>query len=116
MRNVQRGQPAQRPRRQPSPRPRPCVRRGEIVRALAARLKTSERFADELVGSLFDLLAELLENGTAIDVRGFGRFDVKVWRARRNPLLGGGSKLLPERGYVRFRTAGVLKARVRKGR
>ena len=89
------------------------MRRSELSRALAVRLNISVRFADQAVGELFDLLADELAAGASIEIRGFGRFDVRTWAARRNPVLGGGRKLLPERKYVKFRVADALKRRVR---
>jgi len=89
------------------------MRRSELSRALAARLNISRRFADQAVGELFELLADELAAGASIDIRGFGRFDVRTWPARVNPVLGGGRKLLPERKYVKFKMADALKTRVR---
>ena len=98
-----------------STKARPAIRRGEIGQLLAARLNVSRRFADEIVPAFFDLLAEQLEQGTPIDVRAFGRFEVQTWSARLSHLLGGGSHRLPERKYVRFTCSDPLKARVRAG-
>jgi len=89
------------------------LRRGDIARTLAVRLSVSVRFADRITRELFGVLADELSAGRDVDIRGFGRFEVRTWPARDNHLLGGGTKRLPERRYVKFRTGETLKRRVR---
>jgi len=88
-------------------------RRGELARALAVRLNISERFARRIVGELIELLEDELAAGRDVDLRGFGRFKLSTWAARRLPTRGGGSTQLPARRCVKFRAGDTLKRKVR---
>lgn len=95
------------------PRLRPRARRAEISRALAARLNVSELFARQALGAAIEAIIGALAAGRDVDLRGLGRFEIRTWAARTIPTLGGGSKRLPERKFVRFRASAALQRRVR---
>jgi len=89
------------------------VRHSEISRAVAIRVKTSGRFAGQVLDAAVEVICEALERGERVELRRLGRFEVGLWKARTNHVLGGGTKRLPARRFVKFRMSQKLKRRVR---
>lgn len=66
--------------------------RAELIDALAARHPHLPiRFIDQAVKEIFEFMAAALENGSRIEIRGFGRFALRYRspRSARNPKTGG---------------------------
>jgi len=66
------------------------TKRGIIEELLARRQGFSHRESETLVNAMFEAMAQMLEQGERIEIRGFGSFGVKQRRARqgRNPRTG----------------------------
>jgi integration host factor subunit beta len=66
------------------------TKRGIIEELLARRQGFAHRESEIMVNAMFDAMAQVLEGGGRIEIRGFGSFGVKQRRARqgRNPKTG----------------------------
>src|ERR1700686_70968 len=66
------------------------TKRGIIEELLARHQKYSHRQSETIVNAMFEEMAQVLERGGRIEIRGFGSFGVKQRRARqgRNPKTG----------------------------
>ena len=75
----------------------------------------SKKQARNVINSLFEIMAQRLENGDHILISGFGKFQVKFRWARRgrNPKTGE-SIILNSRRVVTFRASPKLKEKMRK--
>src|SRR5271155_1648737 len=65
--------------------------KSELIDALAARQSTLTKARAELVvNCIFDAMTEALERGEGIEIRGFGSFTVRPYKAYsgRNPRTG----------------------------
>lgn len=73
----------------------------------------SRKRADEIVGSLFEILKKTLASGDDVLISGFGKFQVKFRWARkgRNPQTGE-MIILRSRRTVTFRTSPKLKKKM----
>lgn len=60
----------------------------ELINALYEKLDVTKSVATEAVNTLLDIIAEELKKGNKIDLKGFGKFEVKERSARTgiNPL------------------------------
>ncbi len=61
--------------------------KSELINALSMRENLTEKDATEIVNSIFDGFTEALKNGGKVEVRGFGSFSVRKYKAYigRNP-------------------------------
>jgi integration host factor beta subunit len=66
------------------------TKRDIIEELLARRQGVTHRDSETIVNAMFEAMAEVLERGARIEIRGFGSFGVKDRRARqgRNPKTG----------------------------
>ena len=66
------------------------MNKSELVEALASRKELTYKKAEEIVNILFDSMSDTLVNGGRIEIRGFGSFVVKDYKAYqgRNPKTG----------------------------
>ena len=77
-------------------------------------LNTSKAEAERVVEALFDTIASALKRGEEVSVAGFGKFTVKMRKAReaRNPKTGEAVKV-PASRAVKFSVAKALKESVK---
>jgi integration host factor subunit beta len=67
------------------------MNKSDLVDNLTERLKSlSRKEVDLIVDTIFDKMTEALSNGSRIEIRGFGSFEVRTRQARqgRNPKTG----------------------------
>ena len=64
--------------------------KSELIDAMAARANLTKARAELVVNCIFDAMTEALERGEGIEIRGFGRFTVRPYKAYsgRNPRTG----------------------------
>jgi len=91
------------------------MNKSTLIAALSEKEKMSEKKPTEIIHLVFGEFARVLKNGGRIEIRGFGSFSVRDYRAfeGRNPKTGEkhpvGAKRLPF-----FKVAKELKERVDK--
>jgi integration host factor subunit alpha len=85
--------------------------KAQIVEALLAQNIFSKTQSAQVIGTLFELMKQSLQNGEDVLISGFGKFSVKEKRQRigRNPDTGK-PMTLPPRKVVTFKCSGVLRA------
>lgn len=66
------------------------MNKSELVEALASNRDLTYKKSEEIVNIIFDTMTETLAKGDRIEVRGFGSFIVKDYKAYmgRNPKTG----------------------------
>ena len=66
------------------------MNKSELVEALASNRDLTYKKSEEIVNIIFDTMADTLAKGDRIEVRGFGSFIVKDYKAYmgRNPKTG----------------------------
>ena len=75
------------------------MNKSELVEALADQKDLTYKKSEEIVNIVFDSMAETLIRGNRIEIRGFGSFVVKDYKAYvgRNPKTGEVIKVKPKR-------------------
>jgi integration host factor subunit beta len=73
--------------------------KSELIEALATRTKTTKSAAENVVNALFETMSEALAAGNGIEIRGFGSFTVRSYKAYsgRNPRTGVPVEVTPKR-------------------
>ena len=89
------------------------MNRSELVQALASKHDLANGDAAESVRIVLDAIAERLENGDRVEIRGFGSFQVinRAGRVGRNPKTGE-SVHVPPKKVPHFKPGKELKERV----
>ncbi|PLX72667.1 MAG: integration host factor subunit beta [Desulfuromonas sp.] len=66
------------------------MNKSELVEALASEKNITYKKSEEIVNIIFDSMSETLTHGGRIEIRGFGSFIVKDYKAYmgRNPKTG----------------------------
>lgn len=64
--------------------------KSELIDAVAQRTKITKSRAEQVVNCVFDAMTASLEHGDGIEIRGFGSFTVRHYKAYngRNPRTG----------------------------
>lgn len=75
------------------------MNKSELVDALASEKNLTYKRAEEIVNIIFDSMASTLVDGGRIEIRGFGSFVVKDYKAYmgRNPKTGEVIKVHPKK-------------------
>ena len=75
------------------------MNKSELVDALASEKNLTYKKAEEIVNIIFDSMASTLAEGGRIEIRGFGSFVVKDYKAYmgRNPKTGEVIKVNPKK-------------------
>lgn len=91
--------------------------KSELIKRLAAKTRLQASDAQTVVETIFDQIAESLEQGQRVELRGFGTFGLKERRARegRNPKTGA-IVHVPGRKVMFFKAGKELKERVDGGK
>ena len=91
------------------------MNRSELIQALASKYDLNNGDAAEAVKIVLEAIAESLENGDRIEIRGFGTFHVvdRDGRTGRNPKTGE-AVIVPPKKIPHFRPGKELKERVQQ--
>ncbi len=91
------------------------MNKSELVEALANRKDLTYKKAEEIVNLIFDSMSNELEHGGRIEIRGFGSFMVKDYKAYmgRNPKTGEIIQVHPKR-LPFFKVGKELRERVNR--
>ena len=94
----------------------PNLTKRELVLRISNETGIVQRDVLSVIDRTLDHLLESLANGTSVEFRKFGVFQVKVRKARvgRNPKRPEHEVRIPSRAAVRFRPGKEMKARVMK--
>ena len=73
--------------------------KSELIDAVARRSKITKSRAEQVVNCIFESMTAALERGEGIEIRGFGSFSVREYRAYngRNPRTGQTVPVPPKR-------------------
>jgi integration host factor subunit beta len=73
--------------------------KSDLITALAAKEKLTEKMATDTINLIFNGFADTLKKGGRIEVRGFGSFTVREYKAYtgRNPRTGKNIKVRPKK-------------------
>ncbi|MGO9019771.1 MAG: integration host factor subunit alpha [Syntrophobacteraceae bacterium] len=85
--------------------------KAHLIEALFAENLFTKTQSAQIIGALFELIKQSLQNGEDVLVSGFGKFSVKKKQARRgrNLITGEPMKLAP-RKVVTFQCSRVMRA------
>ncbi|RMH40808.1 MAG: integration host factor subunit beta [Deltaproteobacteria bacterium] len=91
------------------------VTKSDLIEQLSDRLKLPKGKAEFVVNTIFDAMEGALRRGERIEIRGFGSFEVREYRAYegRNPRTGEPVHVKPKR-LPFFKVGKELKERVNK--
>ena len=90
--------------------------KSELIDAVARRTKITKSRAEQVVNCIFDAMSASLERGEGIEIRGFGSFTVRQYKAYkgRNPRTGQTVPVPPKR-LPFFKVGKELKELVNEG-
>ena len=77
----------------------PTMTKSELIEAVANKSRLPKGRAELVVSSIFDAMIEALGKGDGIEIRGFGSFTVRPYKAYsgRNPRTGAPVPVPPKR-------------------
>lgn len=89
------------------------MNKSELIEALAAKKGISFKKSEEIINHIFDSMADAMQSGDRIEIRGFGSFVVKDYKSYtgRNPKTGEPIKVKPKK-LPFFKVGKELKDRV----
>jgi integration host factor subunit beta len=89
------------------------VTKSELIERVAEAAKLTKGKAELVVGTIFGAMTEAMVRGEGIEIRGFGSFTVRQYKAYegRNPRTGGQVHVRPKR-LPFFKVGKELRARV----
>jgi integration host factor subunit beta len=92
------------------------MNKSELVEALAQQKDLTYKRSEEIVNIIFDSMSRELSEGGRIEIRGFGSFMVKDYKAYmgRNPKTGEVIEVQPKR-LPFFKVGKELRERVNRG-
>ena len=90
--------------------------RADLIDVLARKLKLPGTRAEQIVDRIFSTMSDALMRGERIEIRGFGSFSLRQYRAYdgRNPLTGALAHVKPKR-LAFFKVGRELRERVNDG-
>jgi integration host factor subunit beta len=89
------------------------MNKSDLINVLAEKYNLTEKQATDIVNLIFNGFKETLKNGERIEIRGFGSFTVREYKAYkgRNPKTGKVADVKPKR-LPYFKVGVELKKRV----
>ena len=89
------------------------MNKSELIEAVAAKKNLSFKKAEEIVNAIFESMTSAMLSGERIEIRGFGSFVIKEYKAYtgRNPKTGEAIAVRPKR-LPFFKVGKELKERV----
>jgi len=93
------------------------VTKSELIERISEKLKLPNGKAEQLVNTVFDSMVDALQNGEGIEIRGFGSFTVRHYKAYegRNPRTGEPVHVAPKR-LPFFKVGKDLRERINRAR
>src|SRR3954452_6354755 len=90
-----------------------CMTKSDLIEAVANKLHLPKGKAELIVNCIFDSMEESLKQGDRIEIRGFGSFEIRNYKAYegRNPRTGDPVVVQPKR-LPFFKVGKELKERV----
>ena len=90
--------------------------KSDLVEHLSTKLNLPKGRAEALVDCVFDTMERALRNGERIEIRGFGSFEIREYKAYegRNPRTGATVEVKPKR-LPFFKVGKELRERVNAG-
>lgn len=87
--------------------------KSELIEAVATRIDVPRKRAEDVVNAVFDAMKGALVDDERIEVRGFGSFTIREYKAKkgRNPRTGA-SVDVDEKRSVHFKAGKELRERV----
>jgi integration host factor subunit beta len=75
------------------------MNKSDLIVALAAKKNLTEKQATNIVDLVFDGFTDALKSGSRIEIRGFGSFSVRKYKAYkgRNPKTGNAVNVKPKK-------------------
>ena len=75
------------------------VTKSELIERISEKLKLPNGKAEQIVNCVFDSMVKALQDGDGIEIRGFGSFTVREYKAYegRNPRTGETVHVAPKR-------------------
>lgn len=66
------------------------MNKSEFISEFSKKQKITVKEAKAIIDCVFDSMSDALADGQSVDIRGFGRFSVRTYKARegRNPATG----------------------------
>jgi integration host factor subunit beta len=91
--------------------------KSDLVEHLSTKLNLPKGRAESLVDCVFDTMERALRNGERIEIRGFGSFEIREYKAYegRNPRTGATVEVKPKR-LPFFKVGKELKERINQSR
>ena len=91
--------------------------KADLIAVIAEKLKFPWARAEVLVDEVFEAMVEALKRGEGIEIRGFGSFTIRQYKAYegRNPRTGETVSVKPKR-LAFFKVGKELRERVNEGR
>lgn len=91
--------------------------KADLIAVIAEKLKFPWARAEVLVDQIFEAMVEALKRGEGIEIRGFGSFTIREYKAYegRNPRTGETVQVKPKR-LAFFKVGKELRERVNNGR
>jgi len=91
--------------------------KADLITVIADKLKFPRARAELLIDVVFDCMQQSMSRGEKIEMRGFGSFTVRQYRAYngRNPGTGAIVKVTPKR-LAFFKVGKEMRERVNEGR
>jgi len=91
--------------------------KSDLIERLSEQLKLPSGKAEQIVNCVFDSMVTALQEGEGIEIRGFGSFTVRQYKAYegRNPRTGETVSVAPKR-LPFFKVGKDLRERVNNGR
>lgn len=93
------------------------VTKSELIEQISEKLKLPTGKAEQIVNCVFDSMVKALQEGEGIEIRGFGSFTVREYKAYegRNPRTGETVHVAPKR-LPFFKVGKDLRERVNQSR
>lgn len=90
--------------------------KSDLIEKVAAQLNLPKGKAELIINCIFDSMEDSLKNGNRIEIRGFGSFEIRRYKAYegRNPRTGDPVGVNPKR-LPFFKVGKELKERVNQG-
>ncbi len=87
--------------------------KSDLIEIVAAQLQLPKGKAEQIINCIFDSMEESLKSGQRIEIRGFGSFEIRKYKAYegRNPRTGDPVEVNPKR-LPFFKVGKELKERV----
>jgi len=75
------------------------MNKSDLITALAAKESLTEKMATEIVNMIFNGFTDTLKRGGRIEIRGFGSYAVREYKAYtgRNPMTGKNVEVQPKK-------------------